>query len=119
MKNKAPAMVAIVTVAMAALLAGSTVASYNDVYATKKYRGDSNAQTSAANIDCPADVFSFFVGVQLQASANCLNDTNMVQDSDGTAIASTPANAAPNQAIELELEFGDDNSGPPDSTPPG
>ena len=119
MKNKALMTAAIVTVAMAALFASATMAPYNDASATKKYRGDSNAQTSAANNDCPADVFSLFVGIQLQASANCLNDTNMVQDSDGTAIASTPSNAAPSQAIELELEFGDDNGGLPDSTPPG
>ncbi|HZD35457.1 MAG TPA: hypothetical protein VE130_09655 [Nitrososphaeraceae archaeon] len=49
----------------------------------------SNAQTSGANNDCPADVFSFFVGVQQQASANCMNDINSVQDSDGASIAST------------------------------
>jgi hypothetical protein len=29
----------------------------------------------------------------------------MVQDSDGTTIASTPVNAAPSQELELELEF--------------
>ena len=52
------------------------------------------------------------IGIQQQASANCLNDANMVRDSDGTAIAPTPFNAAPNQAIELELEFGDDNGAP-------
>ena len=65
--------------------------------------------------DCPADVFSFFVGVQQQVSANCLNDINMVQDSDGASIASTPFNSAPSQALALELEFGDNNG---DTTPP-
>ncbi|MGA7370594.1 MAG: hypothetical protein WBX01_15810, partial [Nitrososphaeraceae archaeon] len=100
MKNKTLPMVAI---AMAALLASATIAAYssNDVSATKKY-GDSNAQTSAANNDCPAELLSVIIGIQLQASANCLNDQNLVQDSDGTSIASTPANAAPNQALELD-----------------
>ena len=32
----------------------------------------------------------------------------MVQDSDGTTIASTPVNAAPSQELELEIEFGDE-----------
>lgn len=99
-------MVAIVTVAMAALFAGATLAPYNYVFAAKKHSGDSNAQTSAANNDCPAEVFSLGIAVQLQASANCLNDANMVQDSDGTAIASTPANAAPSQAINIDLDLG-------------
>jgi hypothetical protein len=35
----------------------------------------------------------------------------MVQDSDGAAIASTPTNAAPNQELDLELEFGDEIGG--------
>jgi len=42
-----------------------------------------------------------------------------VQDSDGAFIASTPFIAAPNQASELGLEFGDDNGGtipPPTDT---
>jgi hypothetical protein len=83
MKNKTLPMAAMVTVAMAALLAGATMASYsiNDVFAKKKY-GDSNAQTSAANNDCPGDLVSIIIGVQQQASANCLNDLNAVQDSD-------------------------------------
>ena len=46
-------MVAIVTVAEA-LLAGATMAPYS--YVSAKKHGDSNAQTSAANNDCPADV---------------------------------------------------------------
>jgi len=47
---------AMLTVAMAALFASATIGSYsNDVPATK--RGDSNSQSSAANNDCPADVF--------------------------------------------------------------
>jgi hypothetical protein len=102
-------MVMMVTVAMAALFASVTIASYNtnDVFAKKKY-GDSNAQTSAANNNCPAELLSLIIGVQQQASANCLNDINMVQDSDGAAIASTPTNAAPNQELDLELEFGDE-----------
>jgi len=101
-----------VTVAMAALFASATIASYNtnDVFAKKKY-GDSNAQTSAANNDCPAELLSLIIGIQQQASANCLNDINMVQDSDGAAIASTPTNAAPNQELDLELEFGDEIGG--------
>jgi hypothetical protein len=98
-------MVAIVTVA-ATLFASAAIAPYGNVSA-KKYSGDSNAQTSAANNDCPAEVFSLILGIQLQASANCLNDLNMVQDSDGAAISSTPTNAAPSQAIDLELEFDD------------
>ena len=80
--------------------------------AKKKY-GDSNAQSSAANNDCPADVFSFLIGIQQQASANCLNDLNSIQDSDGAAISSVPTNAAPSQELDIELEFGDefDSSG--------
>jgi hypothetical protein len=100
-------MVAMITVAMAALLASAAIAPYsNDVFATK--RGDSNAQTSAANNDCPADVFSLLIGIQLQASANCLNDLNSIQDSDGAAISSAPTNAAPSQDLDIELEFGDE-----------
>ena len=104
-------MVAMVTVAMAALLASAALAPYssNDVSATK--RGDSNAQTSAANNDCPAELISLIIGIQQQASANCLNDINMVQDSDGAAIASTPTNAAPNQELDIELELGDEIGG--------
>lgn len=106
MERKTLATVAIVTVALA-LFASATIASYNDVSA-KKYNGDSNAQTSAANNDCPAEVALLAqIAVQIQTSANCLNDANMVQDSDGTAIASTPANAAPSQTIEIGLELGD------------
>ncbi|HZD34714.1 MAG TPA: hypothetical protein VE130_05875 [Nitrososphaeraceae archaeon] len=104
MKNKAAAMVAIVTVA--ALFASATMGSFNNDIFAKKY-GNSNAQTSAANNDCPAEVFSLILGIQLQASANCLNDLNMVQDSDGAAISSTPSNAAPSQAIDLELDLGE------------
>ncbi|HZD35044.1 MAG TPA: hypothetical protein VE130_07555, partial [Nitrososphaeraceae archaeon] len=93
--NKTLPMVVMVTVAMAALLASAAIAPYsNDVSATK--RGDSNSQTSAANNDCPADVFSLLIVIQLQANANCLNDLNSVQDSDAAAISSTPTNAAPN-----------------------
>jgi hypothetical protein len=107
MKNKTLPMVAMVTVAMAALLASAAIAPYtNDVSATK--RGDSNAQTSAANNDCPSELLSIIIGIQLQTSANCLNDINSVQDSDGAAISSAPSNAAPNQALDLELDFEDD-----------
>ena len=106
MKSKAAAMMAIVTVAMAALFASATTASFSSDVSAKKY-GDSNAQTSAANNDCPAEVFSLILGIQLQASANCLNDLNMVQDSDGAAISSTPTNAAPNQDIDLDLDLGE------------
>jgi hypothetical protein len=95
--------VAIVTVAMAALLASAAIASYNanDVSATK--RGDSNSQSSAGNNDCPSELLSVIIGIQLQTSASCLNDLNSVQDSDGASIASTPFNAAPSQAIDIEL----------------
>jgi hypothetical protein len=58
MKNKTAAMVAIVTVAMVALFASAIVGSLNDDAYAKKYSGDSNAQTSAANNDRPAEVFS-------------------------------------------------------------
>jgi len=94
---------------MAALLASATIASYssNDVSATK--RGDSNSQSSAANNDCPSELLSLIIGIQLQTSANCLNDINSVQDSDGAAISSAPSNAAPNQELDLELEFGDED----------
>ncbi|MGA7369410.1 MAG: thrombospondin type 3 repeat-containing protein [Nitrososphaeraceae archaeon] len=34
-----------------------------------------------------------------------------LQDSDGAAISSTPFNAAPSQALDLELEFGDEEDG--------
>lgn len=61
----------------------------------------SNAQDSGANNDCPTDLVSIIIGVQQQASANCLNDANMVQDSDGASIASAPINAAPSQAIDI------------------
>jgi len=115
MNNKTIPMVAIVTVAVAALLASAAIAPYsNDVFATK--RGDSNSQSSAANNNCPADLVSIIIGIQQQASANCLNDLNSVQDSDGAAISSTPTNAAPNQELDLEVEFGDDDGG---STIPG
>jgi len=111
MKNKKTLpMVAMVTVAMAAMLASAAIAPYsNDVSATK--RGDSNSQSSAANNDCPADVFSFLIGIQLQASANCLNDINSIQDSDGAAISSAPTNAGPSQELDIELEFGDEFDG--------
>jgi hypothetical protein len=105
MKSKEAATLAIVTVAVATLFASATIASFSNDVSAKKY-GDSNAQTSAANNDCPAEVFSLILGIQLQASANCLNDLNMVQDSDGAAISSTPTNAAPNQDIELDLDLG-------------
>jgi len=111
MNNRTIPMVAMVTVAMAALAASAAIAPYStmDVFATK--RGDSNSQSSAANNDCPADLVSVIIGIQQQASANCLNDINSVQDSDGAAIASTPTNAAPNQELDLELEFGDEDGG--------
>ena len=101
-----------VTVAMAALFASATIASYNinDVFAKKKY-GDSNAQSSAAINDCPSELVSLIIGIQLQTSANCLNDLNSIQDSDGAAISSAPTNAAPNQELDLELEFGDEFDG--------
>lgn len=54
------------------------------------------------------ELVSVIIGIQQKASANCLNDITMVQDSDGTTIASTPVNAAPSQELELELEFGDE-----------
>jgi len=109
MNNKTLPMVAMVTLAMAALLASAAIAPYsNSAFATKKY-GDSNAQTSAANNDCPADVFSLLIGIQLQASANCLNDINSIQDSDGAAISSAPSNAAPSQELDIELEFGEED----------
>jgi hypothetical protein len=107
MKNKKTLpTVAMVTVAMAALLASATIASYNthDVFAKKKY-GDSNAQSSAAINDCPSELLSLIIGIQIQTSANCLNDLNSVQDSDGAAISSAPFNAAPNQAIDLDLDL--------------
>jgi flagellar basal body-associated protein FliL len=92
MKNKTLAIVAIVTVAAAAML----VSAYN--YASAKKYGDSNAQPSAANNDCPAAVIpDFDIELKLQTNAaSCLNDINMVQD-DGTAIASIPSNTAPSQ----------------------
>ena len=49
---------------------------------------------------------------RLQINTNCLNDTDMVQDSDGASIASTPFNSDPNQALELDPNFGDENGGP-------
>jgi len=78
-----------------------------------------NAQNSGANNDCPPDLVSIIIGVQQQASTNCLNDINSVQDSDGASIASTPFNAAPSQKLSVELEFEDDNGGtvpPPTDT---
>jgi len=105
----------IITTIAALLLVISTVSTITpySVFATRY--DDSNAQTSAANNDCPADLVSIIIGVQQQASANCLNDINMAQDSDGAAISSTPFNAAPSQTLDLELEFGDENG---DTTPP-
>jgi hypothetical protein len=102
--NKTLPTVAMVTVAMAALLASSAIAPYsgNDLSA-KKYSGDSNAQNSAANNDCPTELISLIIRIQQQASANCLNNINSIQDSDGAAISSTPFNAAPNQAIDVEI----------------
>jgi len=75
-----------------------------------RQRGDSNSQSSAANNDCPSELLSLIIGIQLQTSANCLNDINSVQDSEGAAISSAPSNAAPNQDLEIELEFGDEDS---------
>ena len=110
MNNKTLPTVAMVTVAMAALLASASIAPYsNDVSATKS--GDSNAQSSVANNDCPSELVSLIIGIQLQTSANCLNGLNSVQDSDGAAISSAPTNAAPNQELDLELEFGDGDGG--------
>jgi len=104
--NKTLPMVAMVTVA---LFATAALAPYsNDVFAKKKY-GDSNAQSSAANNDCPSELVSLIIGIQLQTSANCLNDLNSVQDSDGAAISSTPTNAAPSQELDIELEFGEED----------
>jgi len=102
--NKTLPTVAMAAVAIAALFASTTMASYssNDVSA-KKYSGDSNAQNTAANNDCPAELISLIIGIQQQASANCLNDINSIQDSDGAAISSTPFNAAPSQAIDIEI----------------
>jgi hypothetical protein len=105
---------AIITTTAALLLVASAVSAITPYSVSAK----SNAQTSGANNDCPADVFSFYVGVQQQASANCLNDINSVQDSDGASIASTPFNAAPSQALDLKLEFGDDTDGTPPPPPP-
>lgn len=94
MKTKISTLAVVVAVA-AMLVATSAVAAAEDAFAGKKrHRGDNNAQTAAANNDCPARVFSLLIGIQQQASANCLNDINMIQDSDGAAIASTPSNAA-------------------------
>ena len=95
MKNKILAIVAIVTVA-AAMLVSASIAPYN--YASAKKYGDSNAQPSAANNDCPTAVIpDFDIELQLQTNAaSCLNDINMVQD-DGTAIASIPSSTAPSQ----------------------
>lgn len=95
MKNKTLAIVAIVTVA-AAMLVCASIAPYN--YASAKKYGDSNAQPSAANNDCPPAVIpDFDIELQLQTNAaSCLNDINMVQD-DGTAIASIPSSTAPSQ----------------------
>jgi len=76
----------------------------------------SNAQNSGANNDCPADLVSVIIGVQQQASPNCLNDTNMVQDSDGAAISSAPFNSAPSQTLDLDLEFREDSGTTPIDT---
>ncbi|HZD34678.1 MAG TPA: hypothetical protein VE130_05695, partial [Nitrososphaeraceae archaeon] len=95
MNNKTILIVAMVTVAMAALFASATIASYSNDVSAKKY-GDSNAQSSAAINDCPSELVSLIIGIQLQTSANCLNDINSIQDSDGAAISSAPTNAAPN-----------------------
>ena len=92
MKNKILAIVAIVTVA-AAMLVSASIAPYNYVSA-KKY-GDSNAQPSAANNDCPAAGIPDF-DIEQTNAVSCLNDINMAQD-DGTAIASIPSNTDPNQ----------------------
>jgi hypothetical protein len=108
--NKTLPTVAMVTVAMAALLASAAITPYSNDVSAKKY-GDSNAQTSAAINDCPAELISLIIGIQQQASANCLNDINSIQDSDGAAISSAPTNAAPNQKIDIELEFGDEFDG--------
>jgi hypothetical protein len=98
----------VVTVAMAALLASAAIASYSSYVSAKKY-GDSNSQSSTANNDCPSELLSLIIGIQLQTSANCLNDLNSVQDSNGAAISSAPSNTALGQTLGIELEFGDDN----------
>jgi hypothetical protein len=40
-----------------------------------------------------------------------LGDSNLVQESDGAGISSTPFNAAPSQALDLELEYADEDGG--------
>jgi hypothetical protein len=118
MKNKAVVMVAIALVATA-LVASATIAPYNHAFAKKRYSGDSNAQSSAAANDCPAWLISdnLLSAIQEQATTNCLIDTNMVQDSDGTAIASVPSNTGPSQdqkiKLDIDVDLGDDVSNEP------
>jgi hypothetical protein len=101
----------IISLTTAFLLVLSTISTIipNSGYA--KTYDNSNAQTSAADNDCPA-IADTPSAIQQQINTNCLNDTDMVQDSDGASIASTPFNAAPNQALELDPNFGDENGGP-------
>jgi hypothetical protein len=109
----------IMTTIAALLLVISAVSTITPYSVSATRYDDSNAQSSGANNDCPAELLSVIIGVQQQASANCLNDINSVQDSDGAAISSTPFNAAPSQALDLELEFGDgDGTTPPPPPPP-
>jgi hypothetical protein len=116
MKNKALVMVAIAVMATA-LVASATIAPYNHAFAKKRYSGDSNAQSSAAANDCPAwlKADNFISAVQEQANTNCLIDTNMVQDSDGTAIASVPSQTGPSQDQKIKLNIDVDIDG---TTPP-
>lgn len=89
-------MFAIGAIAMlAAILIAAITTSMGDVYA-KSGHDRSNAQSAAINNECPAvqddDNNGNQAGVnQLSATTtNCIGDANMLQDSDGAAIASAP-----------------------------
>ena len=111
-------MVVIALVATA-LVASANIAPYNHAFAKKRYSSDNNAQPLAAANDCPAwlEADNFISAAQEQATTNCLIDTNMVQDSDGRAIASVPSNTGPSQdqkiKLDIDVGLGDDVSNEP------
>jgi hypothetical protein len=113
MQSQKLAIITILAALVLTIPALSTINPYN-VFAK------SNAQSSTAANDCPAwlKADNFISAVQEQANTNCLIDSNMVQDSDGTAIASVPSNTGPSQdqKIKLNIDVDIDRTTP---IPPG
>jgi hypothetical protein len=97
MKKRMLGISAFAMVAVAVVLIATSNVGTQDLFA-KRY-GQSNAQSAAVSNECPAfqdnDNEGNMAGTnQLAASAsNCIGDINMIQDSNGAAIASSPSTA--------------------------